>query len=84
LIRDGRFHIVGAVLLLRHKTLLIHGRAVKLYSVDGKTWFFKARDYTEFKRRRGSRKGKLSKMVSVCRLGALSMIHSFGVTREVE
>jgi hypothetical protein len=40
------------MLILRTKTLLVHGQSVKLYSVDGKTWFSTAKTYTEFKRRR--------------------------------
>jgi len=40
------------VLLLRVKAILVDGRPVKLYSLDGRTWFSRPHDMTEFKRRR--------------------------------
>jgi hypothetical protein len=36
---------------VRTKTVFVSGQPVKLYSLDGKTWFSKAKIYTAFKRR---------------------------------
>jgi hypothetical protein len=39
------------VLLLHTKTLVVEGKAVKLFSFDGGTWFSKPVDYREFRKR---------------------------------
>jgi hypothetical protein len=40
------------MLSLRTKTVIIAGKPVKVYSFDGKMWFSKGRDMTEFHQRR--------------------------------
>jgi len=47
------------VLILREKTILVDGRPVKLYSLDGRLWFSRAADMEQFKRRRASVKASL-------------------------
>jgi hypothetical protein len=49
------------MLLLRTKTVLVDGKPVKVYSFDGRTWFSKGRDRTEFNRRRPNREKQHSK-----------------------
>ena len=44
------------MLILRDKTILVDGQPVKLYSLDGRTWFSKAKDVKEFKQRRAHAK----------------------------
>jgi hypothetical protein len=34
---------------VRSKTILVSGQPVKLYSVDGRTWFSEAKIYTEYR-----------------------------------
>jgi hypothetical protein len=40
------------MLLLREKEISIHGQTTKLYSLDGKLWFSKPSDLTQFRTRR--------------------------------
>jgi len=44
------------MLILREKTIVVDGRTVKLYSLDGRLWFSKARDLKEFKQRQARAK----------------------------
>jgi hypothetical protein len=37
---------------VRTKSILVSGKPVKLYSLDGKTWFSERSDYRAFKTRR--------------------------------
>jgi hypothetical protein len=46
---------------VRSKTILASGQPVKLYSLDAKTWFSKAKIYAEFKRRRTREKETFQK-----------------------
>jgi hypothetical protein len=56
LTRNDQLNSVGAVLLLRAKTILVSGHLIKLFSFDGKTWFSRAKSFTDFKRRRAREK----------------------------
>jgi hypothetical protein len=42
------------VLIVRSKTVVIDGRAIKLFSLDGKLWFSKPHDFAEYKQRRAA------------------------------
>jgi hypothetical protein len=44
-----------------NKTILVSGQPVKLYSLDGKTWFSTAKIYAEYKRRRAREKETFQK-----------------------
>jgi hypothetical protein len=47
------------VLIVRSKTVVIDGRPIKLFSLDGKLWFNKPHDFPEYKQRRASVKTTL-------------------------
>jgi len=49
------------VLILREKIILVDGRPVKLYSLDGRLWFSKAPDVTQFKQRQARVKASLQR-----------------------
>jgi len=49
------------VLILREKSILVDGRPVKLYALDGRVWVSKAPDVTEFKQRQARVKASLQR-----------------------
>jgi hypothetical protein len=44
------------MLILRDKIIFVDGKPVKLYSLDGRIWFSRARDVTAFKQRQAHAK----------------------------
>ena len=42
------------MLIVRSKTVVIDGRPIKLFSLDGKLWFSKPHDFAEYKQRRAA------------------------------
>ena len=52
------------MLILRDKTILVDGRAIKLYSFDGRLWFSKAADFKQFKQRRQQTEAEAVKLLS--------------------
>jgi len=37
----------------KHKVITVHGQQVKVYSLDGRTWFSRPTDFAQFKKRSG-------------------------------
>ena len=37
----------------KHKVITVHGQQVKVYSLDGRTWFSGPTDFAQFKKRSG-------------------------------